>query len=189
MGYLAVAAVVLGVNLLPAFGPPTWSILVLFRLRSGLNPVALVVVGAGAAALGRFLLAQICRRLRTRLSRRHMANLAAAREALTSSRRRSLLGLVLFAVSPISSAQLFVAAGLMNVALCPLVLVFFCGRLVSYSIYVGSASAVKNTNFGRLVASSFTSPIGVIIQLLLLSGVVLLARVDWARRLGVSRPE
>jgi hypothetical protein len=32
--YLALAGVVFGVNLLPAFGPPTWSLLVFFRLQS-----------------------------------------------------------------------------------------------------------------------------------------------------------
>lgn len=76
MTYVLAAAVVLAVNLLPAFGPPTWSVLVLFRLRSHLNPVALVIEGALAAGLGRFLLAEACRRLRGRLSDKHTANLA-----------------------------------------------------------------------------------------------------------------
>jgi membrane protein YqaA with SNARE-associated domain len=189
MSYLLAAAVVFGVNLLPAFGPPTWSVLVLFRLRSHLNPVALVVIGAVAAGLGRFLLAEACRQLRSRLSQKRTANLAAARQALTSSRRGSLVGLALFAISPIPSAQLFEAAGLMDLALAPLVVVFFAGRLVSYAIYVGGASAVKNTDFGHLLASSLTSPVGVGVELLLLAGVVALTHVDWARRLGRPRPQ
>ena len=45
-----VAALVFVINLLPAFGPPTWSVLVYARLRWHLDPVALVLVGAGAAA-------------------------------------------------------------------------------------------------------------------------------------------
>lgn len=39
MTHLLAFGVVFGVNLLPAFGPPTWAVLVLFRLRSRLNPV------------------------------------------------------------------------------------------------------------------------------------------------------
>ncbi len=178
------AAVVLGVNLLPAFGPPTWAVLVLFHLRMDLNPVALVAVGALAAGSGRYLLALACRRLRGRLSDEHTANLSAAKERLTTGRHRTWLGLALFAVSPVPSAQLFAAAGLMNVALPPLVLAFFAGRLVSYAFYVGGSSAVKDTDFGRLVTSSFDSPIGIAIQVLLLGGVVALARVDWTKRLG-----
>ena len=184
MTYLVAGSVVFGVNLLPAFGPPTWAVLVLFRLRSHLNPFALVAIGAVAAGLGRWLLAAACRRLRDRLPAKQTANLTAARDALTSSKRRSLVALALFAISPIPSAQLFEAAGLMDVALAPLVLVFFAGRIVSYSIYVAGASAVKNTSFGHLVASSLTSPLGVAVQLLLLAAVVALTRVDWSRHLG-----
>ena len=33
--YVLLAVVVLGVNLLPAFGPPTWAVLVLFHLHGG----------------------------------------------------------------------------------------------------------------------------------------------------------
>jgi hypothetical protein len=38
--YALVAAVVLGVNLLPAFGPPTWAVLVWFEVTHDLDPVA-----------------------------------------------------------------------------------------------------------------------------------------------------
>jgi hypothetical protein len=48
---------VLGVNLMPAFGPPTWSILVLYTLNTDLPRGLVVITGAIAAALGRYLLA------------------------------------------------------------------------------------------------------------------------------------
>lgn len=187
MNYVVVAAVVLGVNLLPAFGPPTWSVLVLFRLHSHLNPVALVLLGALSAGAGRYLLAEACRRLRGRLSTKRAASLAAAKEALTRNRSRSVLGLALFAFSPLPSSQLFVAAGLLDVALLPLVATFFAGRLVSYSVYVAGASAAKHTSIGRLVTSSFASPIGVAVEVALVVGVVLLARIDWTERLGKAK--
>jgi membrane protein YqaA with SNARE-associated domain len=181
VGYVVMALVVLFVNLLPAFGPPTWSVLVLFRLRSHLNPVALVVIGAASAAVGRYILAEACRHLRGRLSTKRTENLAAAKKVLLSSRTRSVFGLALFALSPIPSAQLFEAAGLMDVAVLPLVGIFFGGRLVSYAIYVAGASAVKGTNFGRLFAASLTSPLGVGIQIAMLAGVVALTHLDWVK--------
>lgn len=56
---LIVAAVVFGINVLPAFAPPTWTVLVYFRFRYGDIPVpALILVGAGAATAGRFVLAR-----------------------------------------------------------------------------------------------------------------------------------
>ena len=106
MSYPVVVAVIFGVNVVPAFAPPTWSVMVLFGLHSHLNTAALVLLGALAAALGRFVLASTCRRLRGRLSAKHAANLAVAKEHLTGNRTRSLVGLGLFALSPVPSAQL-----------------------------------------------------------------------------------
>ena len=186
MGYLVLAGVVFGVNLLPAFGPPTWAVLVFFRLQSDLAVVPLVLVGALAAALGRLALAYASRRFRGRLSAKRIANLEAARDAVTGGPKRALAGLGLFALSPLPSAQLFVAAGLVDAPLVPLTAAFFAGRLVSYTIYVTAASAAKQS-LGSIVQSSFTSPFGIALQLLMLAGLIALLRIDWARILTGRR--
>ncbi len=178
--YLVAAAVVFGVNLLPAFGPPTWAVLVFYRLTGHLAVVPLVLIGAVSAASGRLLLSVAFSRLRGHISARQTANLAAAGKVLSRDRKRSFAGLALFALSPVPSAQLFEAAGLIGVALVPLTAAFFVGRLVSYSVYVGGASAASNTGVGKLVTSSFTSPWGIAVQVLLLLGLAGLTRVNWA---------
>src|SRR3954449_12627125 len=99
--YLLVALAVFGLNLLPAFGPPTWALLVLFRLNTDVAAVPLVLVGAVAAASGRFVLALGARHFRTRLSEKRVANLEAARDLFTGSRAKGLAALGLFALSPI----------------------------------------------------------------------------------------
>jgi uncharacterized membrane protein YdjX (TVP38/TMEM64 family) len=180
--YLIVVAVVFGVNLLPAFGPPTWAVLVFYRLNVHLGVVPLVLIGAVAAAGGRLVLAVVSGWLRGHVSARQTANLAAAGKVLSRDRKRSFAGLALFALSPLPSAQLFEAAGLVGVALLPLTAAFFAGRLVSYALYVGGASAAAKTSTGKLVSSSFTSPWGIAIQVLLLLGLVGLTRIDWAGR-------
>jgi uncharacterized membrane protein YdjX (TVP38/TMEM64 family) len=182
MGYLALAGVVFGVNLLPAFGPPTWAVLVFFRLQSNLSAVPLVLIGALAAASGRLALAYTSRQFRGRLSQDRLNSLEAARSALAGGRKRAIGGLALFALSPVPSAQLFVAAGLVAVPLVPLTLAFFAGRLVSYTIYVSAASAARHS-FGSILESSFRSPLGIALQLLMLAGLVLLLKADWARLL------
>lgn len=184
MGHYALAfAAIFGVNLLPAFGPPTWALLVFFKLNSDLAAAPLVVGGAMAAASGRLLLAQGSRRLRGRFSPARLEHLAAAERALTGNRRRAAGGLALFALSPVPSAQLFVAAGLLGVRLLPLTAVFFAGRLVSYSIYVGGASLASDS-LGDTLTGAFTSPLGVALQILMLAGLVALVRVDWLRVLA-----
>ena len=178
--YAAVAAIVFGVNLLPAFGPPTWAVLVLFKLSWHLAPVPLVLVGAVAAAAGRLVLATATRRLRPHLPERTVNNLEANGDLLMNHRAGSVVGLGLFAVSPLPSAQLFEAAGLLDVPLVPLTVAFFAGRLVSYSLYLGAASLAQ-ANLGQVFESVFTSPWSWVVEVVLLAGLVLLAQVNWAQ--------
>ena len=109
-----------------------------------------------AGASGRLLLATLSRRFRSRLSAKRRANLEAARDLFAGSHAKGLAALGLFALSPIPSAQLFIAAGLLDVALIPLTAAFFAGRLVSYSIYV-SAAGLADHHFGDLLRNSLTS--------------------------------
>jgi membrane protein YqaA with SNARE-associated domain len=171
--YALALAVVFAVNLLPAFGPPTWSLLVFFTLDFDLPAAPLVVGGALAAASGRFLLAHGTRRLRPRLSPGRLASVDRAQRALSANRRRSLAGLALFAVSPLPSGQLFVGAGLMTVPLAPLTAAFFAGRLVSYSVYV-SVATIAERNLGSLALDALTSPLGLALQLAMLLALGLL---------------
>jgi hypothetical protein len=182
--YAVVALAVFGLNLLPAFGPPTWAVLVLFTLHGDYTTPVLVVVGAVAAATGRLGLAHSTRQLRRYLPERYRKNVEAAGRAITERRGRSFAALALFAVSPLPSAQLFEAAGLMQAArLVPLAAAFFAGRVVSYALYVGSSSALKGTDTGQVLTASLTSPWGLALEVAMLVGLVLLARVDWARHL------
>jgi uncharacterized membrane protein YdjX (TVP38/TMEM64 family) len=176
--WLLALGCIFGVNLLPAFGPPTWALLVFFRFNSDLAAVPLVLLGAVAAASGRLVLAMTTRHFRSRFSEERRRNLAAAEEVLVGSRGKALAGLGLFALSPVPSAQLFVAAGLLTVPLVPLTAAFFVGRLVSYSIYVAAASAAKDS-LGDVLSDVVGSPLGIALQILLLGGLVLLFRIDW----------
>ena len=182
--YLILFLAVLSVNLLPAFGPPTWSVLVFFRLNSTMPTWALVLVGAVAAATGRYLLAKAFWLLRGRLSEKTRANLEAARAALQRSKRNTVVALALFAMSPVPSAQLFEAAGLTGVRLLPFTLVFFAGRLVSYSIYAYTAERIRETSIGEALRGGFTSPWLVALQVVLIAALVLLARINWVKVLS-----
>lgn len=187
LALLAIAVgVVFAVNLLPAFGPPTWAVLVFFSLDFDLPAIPLVLGGALAAAAGRFVLASTSRRLRPHLSVARVEHLDRAQAALSVNRLRAAAGLGLFAVSPLPSGQLFVAAGLMTVPLGPLTTAFFAGRLVSYSLYVGAAT-IAERNLGSLLLDALTSPLGMALQVAMLIGLALLA--GGIRPSGPSTPD
>jgi uncharacterized membrane protein YdjX (TVP38/TMEM64 family) len=91
--------------------------------------------------------------------------------------------LALFALSPVPSAQLFEAAGLITIRLVPVTAAFFVGRTISYSLYVGGARALSTTDTGEVLLSSLTSPWALGVEILMIVALVLLARVDWRKRL------
>jgi len=171
--YAIALGVVFAVNLLPAFGPPTWAVLLFFSIDFDLPAAALVLGGALAAASGRFLLAGGARRLRPRFSAARLRRLDRTEAALTANRTRTAAGLGLFLVSPLPSGQLFVAAGLMTVPLLPLTAAFLGGRLVAYSIYV-SLGTIAAHSLGTVALDALTSPLGMAVQLLMLAGLAFL---------------
>ncbi len=181
MTFVIVAALVFAINLLPAFGPPTWSVLVYARLRWHLEPVALVVVGALAASLGRYVLGNAARAARGRFPARYRTNLAALAARLGNRRARLWSLAVLFVVSPLPSAQLFSAAGLLDLRLAMLAGAFFVGRLVTYSLYVGTAVLVDR-QLGAVLTNVWGEPWWIALQIVLVAAVSLLPLVPWGRR-------
>ncbi len=179
--YFLLAALVFAVNLMPAFAPPTWMVLVLYRLNSHLHTVPLVLVGALAAASGRYVLALGTRRFRSMIPKKALTNLESAGSFFTRNKTSAVTAFVLFIFSPLPSAQLFEAAGLIGTKLIPLTLAFFVGRLGSYSIYVAGASQLQNRNIGQVFTEGFASPWGIAVQLISLAGIYLLTRVNWNR--------
>jgi uncharacterized membrane protein YdjX (TVP38/TMEM64 family) len=178
--YLLLFAVVLAVNLLPAFGPPTAAILIIFGIDSDLPVAPAVLVAALAAAKGRLLLAHAFRRLGTRVPQRYRSNLEAAGRAFEERPRAKYLAFGMFIFSPLPSAQLFEAAGLTGVRLLPFTLAFFSGRVVSYSLYAFGARSLRTETLGDAFWSTLRSPLGFAIQLAMIAALIILARVDWA---------
>jgi uncharacterized membrane protein YdjX (TVP38/TMEM64 family) len=109
--------------------------------------------------------------------------LEAAQSLLTENTSRKVLTIGLFVLSPLPSAQLFEAAGLMGVRLLPLTIAFFSGRLVTYNFYVFGASELKAHGIGDLIAKEFRSVWAMLFQVLMITSVVLLTRINWKKYL------
>jgi membrane protein YqaA with SNARE-associated domain len=184
--YLALFAIVFGINLLPAFGPPTWAVLVFARLHWHLNPIALVLIGAIAAMSGRYLLARGARHFRGRMPSRMKNNLQDAQTLIERRRVGAIALFGIFVVSPLPSAQLFLAAGLLDLPLGLLTVAFFVGRLVSYSIYV-SLATLADKHLGNVLAQVFGSPWSIALQVILLAAVGVLPFINWRRFLRPSK--
>ncbi len=168
-------------NLAPAFAPPTWSVLVLFSLNTDLPPALIVIAGAISAGTGRYSLARATGLLRNRIKGKSLKNLESAQKLFEEKSSRKILLLLFFIISPLPSAQLFEAAGLIGARLLPLTVAFFSGRLVTYSFYVAGASELKAHGIGELITKELTSAWAIIFQILMITAVVLLTRINWSR--------
>jgi len=176
---LLVVAVVFGINLLPALGPPTWAVLVFFRFRYPEIPAAgLIVAGAVAATSGRLVLALAFRAFGKKFPAKRQESLQVLGRVIGESRTGLLASFALFAVAPLPSAQLFEAAGLARIRLGRLLAAFFVGRLVSYSIYVSAASAAHQS-LGRLFTKGLFSPQAIATELLGLALLLAVLLIDW----------
>lgn len=182
-------AIVFAVNLMPAFGPPTWSIIVFYGFTSDLPLYAIVPAGAAAAASGRFLLAYGFRLLGNRVPKSIRENLAAARIMFLRKRRNAYLGMALFALSPIPSAQLFEAAGLTKISLAGFTLAFFSGRLVSYAIYANTASQVKHTSLVAHFEQIFSEPAAIAFEVAMIAALIGFVKIPWKKLLDRSQNE
>ena len=178
------ALVVFLCNLAPIFAPPTWSVLVYFLITNELSVPSVVIVGAIAAGLGRLLLGHATRALRNYIPVRARKNLYDAGRVFEENEKRKFGILALFIISPLPSAQLFEAAGLMYMNLLRLTLAFFSGRIVTYSIYATGASQLKSTDFGQLLTHAFTSPYAWVLQLFSIALIYVIAKIDWRRFLS-----
>ncbi len=184
---LAVIGVVFAINLLPAFGPPTWAVLVFARLHWQDVPAAALIAGGALAAIaGRMILAVGTRKLRGRLPPERRTSLEALGQTLARSKTGVLASLAVFVFSPLPSAQMFMAAGLADIRLAPLAGAFLIGRSISYTGYVTAATAAEET-VHRLLSQGLTSPSAIAVQLASLAAVVLMIRIDWIKVIDWTR--
>lgn len=183
--YIAALFTIIALNALPAFAPPTWMVLIFFLINYDLNPIATVLIGVTGATTGRAFLAWYFRRFSHLVPTRFAHNMEYAGRYLESHPRRRFAMLGLFLVSPLSSAQLFEAAGMMkSISLKPLLAVFAGGRVVSYSTYVTGASALAATSFGEVLITHLKSPWAIGVQVAMIAALIALGSIDWKSKLG-----
>lgn len=184
--FLILAGLVFGINLLPAFAPPTWVVLVFYKLNTNMNTVAIIAVGILASASGRYLLALGTRALRGKLRPKYIQNLEHLQRRLGKGRKGYIVYFLFFVIAPIPSAQLFEAAALMETPLLPVTGAFMVGRTISYSLYVVGASTLKTHAMSRVLLDSIKSPWGITIQIVGLIVLYLLVKIDWSKHLPLK---
>lgn len=184
MVWIAVWGLAVVLNVVPAFMPPTWAVLAYFHLYHALPVVPLAIVGALGATTGRALLAMGSRAFGARfVPAPWRANIEGLVETLQAQPTLAISSLVLFALGPLPSNQLFIAAGLARAPLAPILLVFGVARCISYVVWISAAEAAD-----RSLRDVLGPRIGgwqvIMVQIAGFALIFLLLRIDWRRVLG-----
>lgn len=182
--FLVIFLVVFALNVMPAFAPPTWSVLSFIAIRFNSNIVLLAVVGAVAATLGRLALAKLSTVIVRQkiLSDDTRKNIDAAKERLESKKKLTFSILLFYAFSPFPSNHLFIAYGLTALKLRLIAIPFLLGRVASYAFWAFTASSVAQLlNYESVTSKSFFSYYFVASQLFGLATIYVFTRIDWRR--------
>ena len=125
----ALFCVVFVLNVVPAFAPPTWIALSFVGLIiPSVNVLAVAVVGAAAATLGRIALAKLSGRVvRHRfLSEPTRLNIDAIKQGIEGRKALTCTAFMVFALSPLPSNYLFIAYGLTSLPIMLLAVPILC---------------------------------------------------------------
>jgi hypothetical protein len=182
--FLVIFLVVFALNVMPAFAPPTWSVLSFIAIRFNPNIVLLAVVGAFAATLGRLALATLSTVIVRQkiLSDDTRKNIDAVKERLEGKKKLTFTILLFYAFSPFPSNHLFIAYGLTTLKLKLIAIPFLLGRVVSYAFWAFTASSVAQLlDYESVTSKSFFSYYFVASQLFGLVTIYVFTRIDWQR--------
>ncbi|MCX6769409.1 MAG: hypothetical protein NT051_01880 [Candidatus Micrarchaeota archaeon] len=180
--FLALLAAVFAINVIPAFMPPTWSVLAYYYLFYGGDPLLLALCGTLFSTLGRIVLAKWSSPLASRFFSKHMeSNAKFMRKEASQHKNAEFFGMFIYALSPLPSNSVFIIAGAAKLRLAQIVAGFMAGRFISYyvilTLTVISAETIRNS-------FSLGGPESWAIQLVGIALAVLVFAVDWQSILG-----
>jgi membrane protein YqaA with SNARE-associated domain len=174
---------IFGLNVIPAFAPPTWMAVAFIGFEfPGTNTVLLALVAATAATLGRITLAKLSHWLvrEKLLSDAHRKNIDIIKERLEKRAVLTVSVFLFYALSPLPSNFLFIAYGLTGLPLLRIALPFFIGRTATYSFFILSgAAAGRRFHVDSIESAFYASAWFIGSQVALLGGVYGFTRVDW----------
>ena len=177
--YAAILLILVGINTVPLFMPPSWIVLsTIYLAYPSLNPFYLALIGATGATAGRFVLTHISSLSRRIIGEKRKTSLGTIEQYLSRKKYAYFLLSLIFAIGPLPSNLLFITFGIMKVRTFEIFLGFWIGRLISYFLLI-LLTPFAFKPFIKLFSSNFLGII--IIDTIGVISVVAFASVDWQK--------
>ncbi|MBS7643606.1 hypothetical protein KEJ26_03375 [Candidatus Bathyarchaeota archaeon] len=186
LGYSGVFALVLILNVIPAFMPPTWMVLSLIYISFSRHfaPLPLALVGCTASTLGRFILSYVGTASRGLMDERRKESLNRLRTTIDSKKGGGFLVSFAVALSPLPSNAYFIAVGMMKYQVLEVFAGFMLGRLLLYWLAI-NLTRVASLSLEELFRNELYMVS--IIDLIGIGSAILLAFIDWDKLIGEKR--
>jgi len=176
--YGVVFLATLAVDIIPLLAPPAWTIAVFLLVRFHLNPLIVLLLCASGSTLGRYLMSlYIPRFANLFIKRRKTDELEFLGKKLSQSLWQSWLFVLIYAVTPLSTTALFMAAGVAKVKPSHMLPPFFCGKFLSDAIMIFTGLYAAN-NFKNIVNGIY-SPKAIVMLALGLVVIAWFLFLDW----------
>jgi len=176
--YGVVFLATLAVDIIPLLAPPAWTIAVFLLVRFHLNPLIVLLLCASGSTLGRYLMSlYIPRFANLFIKRRKTDELEFLGKKLSQSLSQSWLFVLIYAVTPLSTTALFMAAGVAKVKPSHMLPPFFCGKFLSDAIMIFTGLYAAN-NFKNIVNGIY-SPKAIVMLALGLVVIAWFLFLDW----------
>jgi len=177
LSYFGVFFLLIGINSVPILMIPTWMVLASFHaLDASFDPLALALVGATGATIGRVFLKRYSSLFRRFIGKEQQSNLDIIGTFLNKKRFGYLITSFVFAATPLPDNFLFVAYGMMKAKSFGLYLGFWLGRAISYYIMI-SISNVVLVPFLQLFENEY---IGILLaDVIGIASVIFFTCINW----------
>jgi uncharacterized membrane protein YdjX (TVP38/TMEM64 family) len=166
-------------NSIPIISPPTSLLLSYFYIDTGINILILTSITIFGAMIGRTVLYFAVRYLGLKfLADNVHYGYEILRKIVHKNSLVTALCMMIYCITPLSTAAVFIVAGAARIKLWPLLLGFAIGRFINYVLIVKTISfAYKNLE--QVIGDGIFSPASIALQIIGIIGAALLVFLDW----------
>ncbi|NMA44659.1 MAG: hypothetical protein GX950_02500 [Candidatus Diapherotrites archaeon] len=174
--------IVFGINIIPAFAPPTWVVLAYFYIAHPQNLLLLILIGVTASTTGRYVLAISSRKVFTKFaSEEKKEEMELIRNKLRKGTVKKFLFSMLFSLGPFPSNSLFIAVGTTRIRITEILAGFFVGRTISYLFLVFTSEKIYTSLEAAITGSASIGTL--IIEIIGVIALLAFFLFDWKKLL------
>jgi len=187
LSYLGIFFLLVAMNASPILMPPTWIVLSsLYTIDPTFDILALSIVGATGALIGRMILMYISRFFRRFMGTERKSNLDLLADFLKKKKYGYFSASFIFAITPLPSNLLFMAYGIMRVKNISLFSGFWLGRAVAYYVMI-SISTVTLKPFLELFEDTLVGILVTDISSIVM--IIIFACINWNKLITTKKFE